>query len=129
LIDFESRDDDIDYVREFYCPQHYQRLVVGADGRVMMCANDENTQVVVGDATTESIGDIWHGKRLNTLRAIHQSPHGFKQIDVCRQCYLPRTVDTSETAVVNGRQFAIQNYVGSGKHESRLQLSRNEFRN
>ena len=126
LINFANHDDDIAYVEDFYCPQHYQRLVVGADGRVMMCANDENTEVIVGDATEERIWDIWHGERLNSLREIHQSPHGFKQVAVCRQCYLPRAVDTSETVVVNGRQFSIQNYAGSGQHEPRMHFGRDE---
>jgi radical SAM protein with 4Fe4S-binding SPASM domain len=124
LINFNSRDDDIEYLDGFYCPQHYQRLVVGADGRVMMCANDENSEVIVGNATKESIWDIWHGRRLNTLRALHQSRHGFKQVGVCRKCYLPRAVDTSESAVVNGRRFVIQNYVQSSKHDSQVQIGK-----
>jgi radical SAM protein with 4Fe4S-binding SPASM domain len=124
LIDFHCRDDDIDYLEDFYCPQHYQRLTVGSDGRVMMCANDENSEVVIGNAAEQRIYDIWHGAELNSLRAIHQSRYGFKQLDVCRRCYLPRTVNTSETSVVDGRRFAIQNYGGSGAPETNLQLGR-----
>lgn len=110
LIDFNSAADDLNCVDNFYCPQHYQRLVVGVDGRVMMCANDENTEEAIGNAAESSIQEIWHGRRLNAMRALHQSPEGFKQVDICRRCYLPRTVDTSETASVNGRIFSIPNY-------------------
>lgn len=118
LIDFHGQDDHICYLDNFYCPQHYQRLVVGADGQVMMCANDENSEEVLGNAIDESIKNIWHGRRLNAMRALHQSPRGFKQIGVCRRCYLPRAVETSETAVVNGRVFAVRNYV-SARQNSR----------
>ncbi len=110
LIDFNHVDEDIAYVDHFYCPQHYQRLVIGADGRAMMCANDENAEETVGDTTQTSLRAIWHGRRMKAMRDLHQSPGGFKQVALCRRCYLPRMVDTSETAVVNGRQFIIQNY-------------------
>lgn len=124
LIDFECRDDDIEYLEDFYCPQHYQRLVVGSDGRVMMCTNDENTEVVIGNAAEQQVYDIWHGTELTTLRQIHQSRHGFKKIKVCRRCYLPRAVNTSENSVVNGRKFTIQNYSKSSTHETNMQLGR-----
>ncbi len=110
LIDFMNSDDNIAYIDQFYCPQHYQRLVIGADGRAMMCANDENTEEPVGNAVESSIHAIWHGRRLTEIRACHQSVEGFKHVAVCRRCYLPRVVDTRETATVNGRTFAIANY-------------------
>ena len=111
LIDYLGKDEDIIYEDNFSCCQLYQRLVVGADGRVMMCSNDEEGTVIVGDAATQSILDIWHGNSLNRMRRIHLLPNGFSQIPVCVKCYLPRLTEDGETAQVNGREFIIRNYV------------------
>jgi len=111
LIDYLGNDDDIVYEDDFSCCQLYQRLVVGADGKVMMCSNDEEGSVIIGDANTESIHDIWHGEALNRMRAIHNTTDGFKKVTVCTRCYLPRKTEDSETSSINGRNFVIKNYV------------------
>ena len=48
LIDYLRRDQDIVYEEDFSCPQLYQRIVIGSDGKVTMCSNDED----------EAIGDV-----------------------------------------------------------------------
>jgi radical SAM protein with 4Fe4S-binding SPASM domain len=111
LIDYLRKDENIIYEEEFSCPQLYQRMVVGSDGNVMMCANDEDGQVIVGDVYEQSIHDIWHGKPLNKVREIHTILDGFKSMDVCRHCYYPRKTISNETATVNGRIFNIENYI------------------
>lgn len=111
LIDYLQKDTDIVYIENFSCPQLYQRLVVGADGLVMMCSNDEEGGHIVGDANKQSIHEIWHGKALNEVRAIHKKQNGFMELDVCKKCYLPRATESSEKSVVNGREFSILNYV------------------
>ena len=111
LIDYLGNDDDIVYEVNFSCCQPYQRLVVGADGQAMMCSNDEDGTVIIGNAKIESIYNIWHGDALNRVREIHRRQDGFLQIPVCARCYLPRLTEDSETACVNGREFIIKNYV------------------
>lgn len=111
LIDYLGKDDDILYEDDFYCCQHYQRLVIGADGRAMMCSNDEDASVIVGDANHQPIHEIWHGDVLNHYRKLHEKKDGFIAVPVCRRCYLPRQTEDSETAEVNGREFIIRNYV------------------
>lgn len=111
LIDYLSRDIDIVYEDNFSCPQFYQRLLVGVNGHAMMCSNDEFGEMVVGDANKETIYEIWHGGKLQHIRNIHKQKSGFLRINICKRCYLPRLTDDSETAVVQGRKFAIKNYV------------------
>ena len=111
LIDYLRKDTEILYEQNFACPQLYQRLVVGSDGRVMMCSNDEDTQEVVGNAYEQSIHEIWHGPALQRVREIHSRPDGFKALPVCRACYYPRRAVPDETAEVNGRTVVIENYV------------------
>ena len=111
LIDYLGKDTDIVYEDNFSCPQHYQRLVIGADGLVMMCSNDEEGTVIVGDANRESVYEIWHGEKLNRMREQHKKRNGFMEIPVCKKCYLPRATEDGEKAVVNGREFIVKNYV------------------
>ena len=111
LIDYLQKDEDIVFIESFSCPQLYQRLVVGADGQVMMCSNDEESSHVIGDANRETIYEIWHGKNLNKVRKLHQVKNGFKQISACKRCYLPRETEITEIAEVDGRKFGILNYV------------------
>ena len=111
LIDYLGKDEDIVYEENFSCCQLYQRLVIGSDGRVMMCSNDEESSIIVGNANKESIYSIWHGKSLSTFRDIHKS-YRYRDIPICRRCYLPRRTEEHEIAYVNNRKIIIKNYIG-----------------
>ena len=111
LIDYLRKDNEIVYEDRFSCPQLYQRLVIGSDGRVMMCSNDEDSQAVIGDVNNQTIHEIWHGEKLDKVRQLHSEPDGFKKIEVCRKCYYPRKVQVDETAMVGDREILIENYI------------------
>ena len=93
------------------CPQLYQRLVVGSDGQVMMCSNDENNDHVVGNAYTQTIKEIWHGPLLNEVRKVHARQDGFKCFGICKHCYYPRKSEPDEKAKVCDREIWVENYV------------------
>jgi len=109
LIDYLSNDTDIEYLENFTCPQQYQRLVIGADGLVMKCSNDEENLEVIGDINAETVHQVWHGEKMNAVRDLHKRDRGFMESDVCRKCYLPRKTE-DESSKVNGRSFFIKNY-------------------
>lgn len=109
LIDYLSKDTDIEYVQDFTCPQQYQRLVIGADGLVMKCSNDEENREVIGDAKQETVYQLWHGEKMQQVRKMHLQPDGFKQSAVCRKCYLPRKTNEEQSSV-DGRVFIVRNY-------------------
>ncbi|MEW6165111.1 MAG: radical SAM/SPASM domain-containing protein [Pseudomonadota bacterium] len=110
LIDYLSKDTRIEYLEDFTCPQQYQRLVVGADGLVMKCSNDEENREVIGDLRRETVHQVWHGERMQAVRDMHLQPRGFLQSAVCRKCYLPRAT-RDEAATVGDRAFFVRNYV------------------
>ena len=112
LIDLLGNDseDDILYEKDFSCPQLYQRLVIGADGKVFVCASDEDGKCVIGNAMEQSVYELWHSEQLNEIREFHKQG-AFKQIEICRRCYVPRMTEESEHANVNGREIIIKNYV------------------
>lgn len=111
LIDYLRHDADIVYEEDFACPQLYQRLVIGSDGKAMMCSNDEDGQNIVGNAYERTIHEIWHGDALNRVRQLHARQNGFKDLAVCRICYYPRKAIPDETAEIDGRTIVIENYV------------------
>ncbi len=109
LIDYLSKDDQIEYVDEFICPQQYQRLVIGADGLVMKCSNDEENIEVVGNMNYETIHSVWHGQKMKAIRELQKQPQGFLLSDVCRKCYLPRET-RDETYNIGNITFLVKNY-------------------
>ncbi len=111
LIDYLGNDVDIIYDDNFSCPQLYERVFVSANGKVMMCNNDEFEKHIIGDVTKESIFDIWHGEKLTKIREFHNKRDGFKQVEMCKKCFYPRKTEVAETAVVKGREIKIMNYI------------------
>lgn len=110
LIDYLSNDTHIEYIEEFTCPQQYQRLVIGADGLVMKCSNDEENREIVGNLNNDSVSEVWHGEKMQLIRKMQLEPKGFLQSEVCRKCYLPRSTVDHE-AGISGRTFFVKNYV------------------
>ncbi|MCX6765125.1 MAG: radical SAM/SPASM domain-containing protein, partial [Candidatus Nealsonbacteria bacterium] len=88
MIDFNdpAPHKEIRYEDSFSCPQIYQRLVVGADGLAMPCANDERGEHIIGDLNQQTVHSIWHGEELNRMRELHKQRDGFKHVSVCRKC-------------------------------------------
>ena len=120
LIDFMQSKRDMPKIENFSCPQIYQRLVVGADGQCMMCTNDEEGKVIVGNANTQSIHDIWHGEEMTRVRAIHKRCMGAVEINACAGCYLPLKI--YEDAVKVGERAVIAEKYDSGvRHVKDLQ--------
>lgn len=109
LIDYLWRDEEVEYVEDFACPQQYQRLVVGADGLVMKCSNDEENKEVIGNANNETIHQIWHGEKMTKIRELHLEEKGFLKSEVCRRCYLPRKTK-DDIHNVDGREITVKNY-------------------
>lgn len=115
LIDFLQSKKDMPKINNFSCPQIYQRLVVGADGMCMMCANDEEGKIIVGDAKTQSIHTIWHGPEMTRVREIHVRCAGARELSACSECYLPLQTYASEVSV-GERNVMAEKYV-SGKQK------------
>ena len=90
LVDYLHADKNIIYEKNFDCPVLYQRLVIGSDGKVLLCSNDEMCYHSVGDANKQSIYEIWHGAKMQEAREIHRQHEGVQKLKPCKYCYLPR---------------------------------------
>ncbi len=111
LIDYLHNDRDIIYEDNFSCPQHYQRIVIGSNGKAAMCSSDDYMDIDIGDARTQTIHEMWHGDKFNHVRALHAQPDGFKSLKPCRNCFYPRKTAADEEARINGRVIRIENYI------------------
>lgn len=72
-------------VEHFPCPQIWQRLMVCWDGEARMCCGDWQGEIVLGDVKESSIYELWHGEKLNKIRALH-SEGRFNEMPVCLKC-------------------------------------------
>ncbi len=120
LIDYLRNDeeDQILFHEDFTCPQLYQRLTIGADGTIMLCANDEIEEYVLGNAETDLIHDVWRGERMAAARAVHEAHRGWKEIRPCRRCYLPRRTEP-DPITVSGREIILEQYINRSQEVGR----------
>jgi len=112
LIDYLRADDEnqIHYHEDFACPQLYQRLTIGADGNVMLCANDEIEEYLLGNVKFLTLHEMWHGPKITEARRLHAEHQGHRVIEPCRKCYLPRRTEPHEIEL-DGRKVVMENYI------------------
>ena len=68
--------------RKVRCRQILHHLLIQWDGTVSLC---NQAGLIVGDANTSSLEDIWRGYALQKVRSLHSKYKGC-QISVCRAC-------------------------------------------
>jgi radical SAM protein with 4Fe4S-binding SPASM domain len=69
------------------CPQPFQRLAVGRNGKVSPCCADWNQEYVVGDVRKNRLEDIWENEKMAYIRNI-QRHNMHDNIPICRECYV-----------------------------------------
>ena len=120
LIDFMQDISHLPKIENFICPQIYQRLVIGADGLCMMCTNDEEGQIIVGDAKDQTIAEIWHGDKMQQIREVHEQHNGCQELSPCQTCYLPLQTYPEEISL-GGHKAVAEKYVSGVKKIAELQ--------
>lgn len=110
LADLRYKDTDIEYKEDFFCAALYQQLVIGADGEVVLCINDELGDCKLGNVRVQSVYDIWHGELMNDLRRKHNDGL-WHECAPCKKCALPRKKEFTESFKVDGRTIRVENYV------------------
>jgi radical SAM protein with 4Fe4S-binding SPASM domain len=110
LIDYLHNDKDIVYTNGFTCPVLWQRLVIGYDGKVLLCSNDEMGKGILGNVNYQTIKEIWHGNKINLMRRLHREKRAYRELEVCRECHFPRKLIEKEF-VIGNRTYHIKQYV------------------
>lgn len=63
-------DEKTEFISEFICPQPWERLFIGFDGKVQPCPNSVE-RLYIGNCKKTSLAEIWNGEELSKLRADH----------------------------------------------------------
>jgi hypothetical protein len=72
----------------FRCPDLFRRIFVFCDGAAGPCCGDWERRLIVGDAESSSIKEIWSSETYGRLRAPHLEG-SYKKIPACRDCSVP----------------------------------------
>lgn len=67
------------------CVQAHARLMIAHDGKVQVCCPDIGSKLLIGDANTEHIKDIWKSKKAIEIRKSLIDKTAFKN-DPCKTC-------------------------------------------
>jgi MoaA/NifB/PqqE/SkfB family radical SAM enzyme len=70
---------------EIPCPFIFERLNIDSRGNVMVCGYDISGNTSMGNCSSESIAEIWHGPGFRYYREKHLAGRG-KQIGLCSGC-------------------------------------------
>lgn len=66
------------------CYYPFYKMIVDWDGKVLFCSNDWGRKIVVGDATRQSVRDIWLSSELAAVRARLRA--GDRSVAPCDGC-------------------------------------------
>lgn len=88
-IEQESKSiEDRKVVGRAYCPHPFRRITINVRGEALICCVDWDSKYVVGDCNTQSISEIWNGKKFTHAReSIKRLQHD--KIACCRKCFSP----------------------------------------
>jgi radical SAM protein with 4Fe4S-binding SPASM domain len=68
------------------CAFPFYTLAVNADGEVSPCMDDWTHKAVVGDANSETLPEIWNGRRLREFRRLHLAGRRGRN-EACATCH------------------------------------------
>ena len=81
--------------RSEVCPEpfgkDYGKLVVLWNGTVIPCCVDYNATLVLGNALTDRVADLWHGREIERLREQHLSSEFPPVCKNCNECESSKT--------------------------------------
>lgn len=86
------------------CPYIFYSVSVNSDGLVSSCFLDWGRKLLIGDLSTQSLKEVWHSNKMNSLRRQHLEGRRMKN-PVCSQCgqlshCLPDNIDTYRTELL-----------------------------
>ncbi len=67
------------------CVSIWTEMYVDWEGKVVLCCDDWNSSVILGDLNKQSIEEIWRGGKLNKIRQAHKNRE-FHKAPLCNQC-------------------------------------------
>jgi len=72
-------------LKRYPCALIWHKMVVDWNGDVVLCCDDWNHSTVLGNLKTQSIEEVWNGKRIRKIKEYHLSGQ-FDKIPLCKNC-------------------------------------------
>lgn len=72
-------------VKDWACPQLWQRMTIQWDGRILGCNNDDTLLLSPGNIKDKTIYDCWHDSILNSARSLHKDGKSHL-VEACDGC-------------------------------------------
>jgi len=69
------------------CKHPWMSITIKSNGEAVMCMEDYNNEIILGDAKTDSLTDIWNGDKYREFRRQHID--SFTGIKCTEQCDMP----------------------------------------
>jgi radical SAM protein with 4Fe4S-binding SPASM domain len=68
------------------CHQPFKNLIVHTDGQVVMCCQDWNAEMTLGNVFENNVSQVWRGRLFEKLRAKHIAGKK-KELPLCKRCF------------------------------------------
>jgi len=72
-------------IRRDPCALLWQKMTVDWNGEVVLCCNDWDHQVILGNLNSQSIEEVWSGEKLKKIRELHIK-RDFHKMPFCDRC-------------------------------------------
>jgi len=69
------------------CPHPFYSMAVNFNGLVSVCCIDWGLNAIIGDASKQSLVDIWRSEKLRNFRILHLKG-ARKKINICADCHV-----------------------------------------
>ncbi len=72
-------------IRTTTCTNLWQKMTIRCTGEVVLCCNDVDGEIILGNMNDQSIGEIWNSHKLLAIKKIHKKKE-FERIPLCYSC-------------------------------------------
>lgn len=102
---YYERNKLLDAPPQVPCAPLWDSMYVGFNGKVSACCRDYHGELIVGDATRQSLEEIWRGAAFERLRAAHVAGDLAALPRACRTCCC---AETGQTELLSAMIAALQ---------------------
>lgn len=75
-----------DFSNRTPCNQAFVRLIIANDGKVMPCCPAIKEDIQIGDMHSQSVTEIFNGRRAKNLRKMLKNGKAFEKLESCKNC-------------------------------------------
>ena len=94
-----------------YCSVPLNTMIITWDGKVTYCCFDNTLKIVLGDASKESIKEIWNGSKFQTLRRAILT-NSFSTASPCFKCeFWKINFEPKNESILNGKAKVEYGYI------------------